>query len=194
MTIGWEKKLDILGPLEQAERCLAQWLKEEKKVLPARQHQRVAALMARYFQYEDEVTDELMLSFLRHYSSHNAVDMEDPASVRMEIKAMLDKSQEQGPAGQERRRLATMAAAFTLLLSVLYGWDFIHRPMTRDQQEELKALVHRIDNLEPDKTSAAIWKTVKAPLQVKRYQDMTWWEYRQSRKILEKQLAALQKR
>jgi hypothetical protein len=193
MKIRWEKKLDIFGPIEQAERCLDQWLKEEKRFLPARQRQRVAALMARYFQYEDEVSDQLMLSFLRHYSGHGAVDMEDPTSMRMEIKAALDKSRERASFLDGAGRGAAVLAAFGVLLAGLYGWELTHRPITRGEQAELKALVRQIGELAADRTTAAIWKTVKEPLQVKSYQEMTWWDYRRSRAMLAEELAALKK-
>ena len=194
MKMRWEKKLDILGPIEQAERCLGQWLSEEKRALATRQRQRVAALMARYFHHEEEVTDQLMLSFLRHYSNQNEVDMEDPTSVRMEIKTVLDKSQMQVPAGYSYRRTAAIFAIFVLTLTGLYGWDMAHRKITREQQAELKSLVHQIEVLDPQVSTAAVWNSVKAPLQVKSYQEMTWWDYRQGREMLEERLSLLSSR
>ena len=148
------------------------------------------ALMARYFQYEDEVTDELMLSFLRHYSGKQVLDMEDPASVRQEIKAVLDKSSERPPVVLPRRGYA---AAALLLIILSSGWGVMHRKITRDEQAELKTLVHELDALDPTMTSAAIWHSVKDPLQIRRYEDMTWWDYWRSRGALQQKLAQLRR-
>lgn len=182
MRMKWEKKLDLMGPIDQAGRCLEQWLREEKRFLSARQRRRAAALMARYFQHEDEVTDALMLSFLRHYSGKQALDMEDPACVRQEIKAVLDKSSEKPPVVLPRWSYAFAALAAVM---IVVGWGGTHRKITRAEQAELKSLVHEVDALDPTMTSAAIWNSVKAPLQVRRYEDMTWWDYWQSRRALE---------
>ncbi len=189
MLTGWEKKLDILGPIEQAERCLDFWLREENRLLTEKQRQRATALMARYFHHEDGVTDQLMLSFLRHYSNNNEIDMEDPASVRMEIKAVLDKSQMQVSALYSWKRVLTGFLVGVLMMAVnLGGWEATHRKITREQQAELKDLVHQIDVLDRNKTAAAIWNEVKTPLQIKSYQEMSWWDYRQGREMLKKRL------
>src|SRR3989304_6846467 len=120
MLRRWEKKLDIFAPLEQAAACLDIWLRQEKRRLTAGQKQRAAALIARYFHYEDEVTDQLMLSFLRHYSGRHDVDMEDPASVRMEIKAVLDKSHPHSfEAGGGRRILAAFVVMTMIMADAL---------------------------------------------------------------------------
>ena len=195
MKMRWEKKLDILGPIEQAERCLDFWLREENRLLTEKQRQRAAALMARYFHHEDEVTDQLMLSFLRHYSNQNEVDMEDPASVRLEIKAVLDKSHEQVPLVQGRKRMiAAFVIAMIVMAASLSAWNFTHTKITKQQQAELKALVHQIEVLDPQLTTAAVWNSVKAPLQVKSYQEMTWWDYRRGRKMLEERIEELGKK
>ena len=192
MKMHWQKRLNIRGPLEQAERCLELWLKEERRLLTEKQHQRVTALMARYFHHDEQVTDQLMLSFLRHYSGRSVVDLEDPTSVRMEIKAVLDKSRERQSGGG--KRLAVQMSVFVIALSGLYGWNFTHQKISRAQQAELKSLVRQIDKLDPQMTSAAIWNTVKAPLQIRRYEDMTWWDYRQGREMLVERLTLLQKK
>lgn len=179
MQDEWEKKLDILGPITQAQRCLDQWLKEEGRAMTSAQKKRAAALMARYFQYEDEVTDTLMLSFLRHYSGKTAVDMEDPSSVRLEIKAVLDTAH---PAVPDRRRW--LAALLLLGALAAAGFAATQRQITREEQAELKALVRVADAADPEKTSAAIWREIKAPAGVRRYEDLTWWDYRRARKIL----------
>lgn len=178
----WEKRLDILGPMEQARRCLDAWLREEGRRLSHDQRQRAAALMARYFLHEEDVTDELMMSFLRHYSGKGAVDMEDPTSVRMEIKAVLDKSVARAP-----HRYGRWIAGGVICAAIV-AWGVTHRPITREQQAELKELVHQVDVLDEQKTSAAIWNSVKNPLGVRRYDDMTWLDYHRSRAVLEKRL------
>jgi hypothetical protein len=185
----WEKKLDLLGPIEQAERCLALWLKEEKRSLTEQQRQRAAALMARYFHHEDEVTDVLMLSFLRHYSGAGDIDMEDPASVRLEIKAVLDKSRVTAPEVQGRKRLKAVFVGGAIIVAVLCGaWDIGHRTITKDQQAELKSLVRQIVERDKTATAAGIWADMKEPLNVRSYQDIPWWRYWQGRGLLEGRL------
>ncbi len=127
--VKWEQKLDISGPIKQAERCLDQWLKEENRSLPAAERQRVAALVARYFYHEDEVTDQLILSFLRHYSNGNVLDMEDPASVRMEIKSVLDQSRVRQSV--PILRVAVGLSFVALVAAGAYGWNAAHEPITR---------------------------------------------------------------
>ncbi|MCE9507783.1 MAG: hypothetical protein K8R48_05625 [Alphaproteobacteria bacterium] len=191
----WEKKLAILAPIEQASRCLETWLKSEKRFLTARQKQRAAALMARYFHHEDEVTDQLMLSFLNHYSGQQEVDMEDPTSVRMEIKAVLDKSQLYDHAGGGgKRRLATLAIAVMVMVLPLMAWGVSHQKINKEQQAELKAMVQRIVELDPYATHAALWAEVKQPLGIRSYQDITQWDYWQSRKRLEKRFNDLSRK
>ncbi|MBU6475854.1 MAG: hypothetical protein KGQ70_07790 [Alphaproteobacteria bacterium] len=179
-----ERKLDIRGPLEQAERCLGQWLKEEKRALPPAERKRAAGLMARYFYHEEEVTDELMLSFLRHYSCGKVLDMEDPASVRMEIKSVLDQSEAQ----KGRARGSVMMAALAALFFFLYGWTFAHRPVTPAEQADLKALVRDTVSRDSSLTIAAVWDTVKKPLHLRRYADMDQWQYWWSKSMLEDEL------
>lgn len=182
----WERKLDLRGPLEQAERCLGQWLKEEKRTLPAAERKRVAALMARYFYHEDEVTDQLMMSFLRHYSNGNALDMEDPTSVRMEIKSVLDQSRVRDTAPFVRKGMAV--AAVIVLLAGMYGWTVTQRPITRAEQADLKKLVHEVVAHNAGATTDAVWNAVKKPLHIRRYQDMDQWQYWRSKSMLQKQL------
>jgi hypothetical protein len=191
----WEKKLDIFAPLRQAERCLEIWLRSENRSLTKKQKQRTAALMARYFHHEDEVTDQLMLSFLRHYSGEHEVDMEDPTSVRMEIKAVLDKSQLHDQAAHGKKRILAAFAGGVMIVAVSVGaWEISHKTISKEQQAELKALVHQIAALDQGATHAALWAEIKQPLQVRSYQDITWWDYRQSRQRLEKRFNDLQRK
>src|SRR3972149_11504916 len=149
MLRRWEKKLDIFAPLEQAARCLDIWLRQEKRRLTAGQKQRAAALIARYFHHEDEVTDQLMLSFLRHYSGAHDGDMEDPTSVRMEIKAVLDKSQMYDPAAHGKKRILAAFFFGVIIMAVGLGaWEIVHKKITKEQQAELKALVRQVDELD----------------------------------------------
>jgi hypothetical protein len=195
MLMRWDKKLEIFAPIEQATRCLEIWLKAEKRFLTGKQKQRVAALMARYFHHEDGMTDQLMLSFLNHYSGEHEVDMEDPTSVRMEIKAVLDKSRLYDHATVSRRRiLATAVIAGMMTALALGAWGFSHQKITREQQAELKEMVHRIAELDRDTTHAAIWAEVKEPLQVRSYQDISWWDYYQSKTRLEKRFNDLSRK
>ena len=188
----WEQKLDLLGPIEQATRCLEIWLESEKRYLTEKQKQRTAALMARYFHHEDEVTDQLMLSFLRHYSGEHDVDMEDPTSVRMEIKAVLDKSQPYDPSAYGKRRLLTAFIVGVIIMAVTFSaWNISHKKITKEQQAELKSLVHQIVLHDPKATHAGVWADLKEPLQVKSYQDIIWWNYNKSRDILEKRLKSI---
>ncbi|MBI1215889.1 MAG: hypothetical protein GC185_08735 [Alphaproteobacteria bacterium] len=190
MNGDWERQMDIYGPLERAGRCLDIWLKEEGRQLEPLQRQRAAALMARYFHYEDEVTDELMLSFLRHYSGRREVDMEDPTSVRMELKSVLDAA---SSAARPSRALHIMAVTLGLCLLLTLsgaGWALAHAKITPAQQAQLKELVAKVAEHEKAKgtSTAAVWAQVKHPLHLRRYQDMSWWDYRGVKKDLQARL------
>lgn len=188
MLKRWDKKLEIFAPIERATRCLDQWLKEEGKALSRAKKRRAAALMARYFQHEDDLNDALMLSFLRHYSGRGDVDMEDPTSVRMEIKAVLDGARE----GAGGRGAAFFIVVGALLMALAFsGWELGHRKITPAQQAELKELVHDIAELDPATTSAGIWADVKEPLKVRSYQDITLWDFAASRDMLKTRHDAL---
>jgi hypothetical protein len=182
--------LDVYGPLEQAARCLDRWLAEEGRRIDAFSRQRAAALMARYFHYEDEVTDETMLSFLRHYSGKRELDMEDPTSVRMTLKTVLDASLVAAEKSRLGRRIAI--AVFAVALAVLGGggWVATHARMTAAQQTHLKTLVAQVAAHEKSvgATTAAVWSGVKKPLHVRRYQDISWWGYYRAALRLEERL------
>ena len=178
---------DIYAPLMQAQRCLDQWLSEEDRALPPRLHARASALMARYFQYEDRVSDQLMLSFLRHYSGLGEVDLEDPQSVRLELKTVLDKSIYIDPISdlKFRQKMPVLLMMCTMLLSVgIVVWMLLQKPITFAQQNELRATVARIAD-EKDISHAAVWSLVKKPLGVTRYQDINWYQYGRAQRLLQ---------
>ncbi len=200
MAYDFTKSCDIYGPIEQARRCLDIWLREEGRLLPQVQKERAAALMARDFYHEDDAPDQLMLSFLRHYSGRFEIDMEDPTSVRMEIKALLDKSSfapvaVPAPAASFGRH-ALMAAGVGVVLTILafFFWALAHKKITTAQQAELKGLVVQIVKLNPALSHSAIWSKIKAPLDVRSYEDISYWDYREARQIVEKELSRLEKR
>jgi hypothetical protein len=184
LSHGFEKKMDLYGPLAQARRCLARWLREERLHLGDEARMKAAALLARYFLHEDQVTDQLMLSFLRHYSRRAAAlsaDIEDPVSVRMQLKALLD-----GAGRRRRTRAGTAATALVVVLALSFSaWTTGQRPITPTQQAELKFLVRRIAEADPAVTAAAAWKRVKDPLHVRSYQEIRAWDYAASRERLE---------
>lgn len=195
MLKRWEKKLDIFGPIDQAPRCLETWLEEENRYLPEKQKQRAAALMARYFYHEEQVTDQLMLSFLRHYSGQQVLDMEDPTSVRMEIKTVLDQSNVQPPLSENKKRMITAFVVGSMMTAFSLGaWTVCHQQIDKDRQMELKALVHRIVELDQSITHSGVWAEVKAPLQIKSYQEMDWIDYYKTKKNLERKLHLLQEK
>lgn len=193
MLIQWKNKLDIFGPLKQAERCLEKWLRQEKRTLTANQKQRAAALMARYFHYEDEVTDQLILSFLDHYAGKNTLDTDDPTSIKMEIKAVLDQSRTYEPESVVQRFLTAVMAVLMLTVAGTGGWEIANKKITKQQQVELKSLVRQITVLDQEASPAAVWSGIKTPLRVRSYQDISWWHYRQSHAALQKRLEDLQK-
>lgn len=182
----WEKKLNIMAPILQAMRCLDIWLKEENKCLPRHDRARIAALMARYFQHEDEVTDQLMLSFLRHYSKHTRLDMEDPTSVRLEIKSTLDRSVPR--TSRQARAIASLAAFLIAAFLFASAWGLLHKRITRNEEEALRNLVNVVAMTERGATRASIWADIKEPLRARRYQDMTWWQYRRAAAMLQNRI------
>ncbi len=192
MTADLVNSCDIYGPIEQATRCLDRWLTEENRFMPLRHKERVAALMARYFHVEDAVTDDLMLSFLRHYSGLREIDIEDPQSVRLEIKALLDQSQVQVPgagiSGYVFITRALMAFAGGVLITVLLvlSWQLENKKITDAQKATLQDKVREIVRLHPDIHPATVWADVKRPMKVARVEDISYWDFDESLEILEK--------
>ncbi len=166
------------APLAQAERCLDAWLIEEGRSMTARQRQRAAGLIARYFEHEDGVSDKLILSFLHHYSGMGAVDLEDPQAVRMELKAVLDRSAAAPPSAQTSRARLLIAACTGMLAmaSILVVLYLSQQTISLQQQQQLRAAVAaraQTQGVAP----ATIWADVKRDLQVTRYQDIRRWDF-----------------
>lgn len=173
---------DIVGPIAQARRCLDRWLEEEDRDMPERQRQRAAALMARYFLHEDEVSDGLLLSFLRHYAGYRAVDMDDPAALRLEIKAALDQS-----APRQGYPPRWKSAAFAVLVTVLFfvGGDLTGKKLSLWQRADLKARVEKIVSREQGLAPVTVWAQVRKSFDVPRYEDISYWDYPAAREMLE---------
>lgn len=194
MTKNLATDLNIYAPLEQALRCLETWLKEESRAMDRKGKHRTAALLARYFQYEDDVTDDLILSFLRHYSGRKEIDIEDPTSVRMEIKSLLDRSK---PApGLSVKSLVSQfilptAAGLCLGSAAFLAWAFVQRPITPEQQMALKEKVAEIAALDQRLTPNAVWAEVKKPLDVTSYHEISWWHYDDAQEKLDQWLLDL---
>lgn len=183
--------LDIYGPIERARRCLDSWLKEESRHLPEMRRRRVAALMARYFHYESDVNDQLMFSFLRHYGGHREIDMDDPSSVRMEIKELLDTSV---PCSESFLARTLRAAAIVSMVAfpAYFVWDAAQWKITPEQQATLKAQVEKIVTLDAGVTSARVWSKVKKPLEIRSYHHISYWHYDDAREMLDKWLKDLE--
>jgi hypothetical protein len=181
-----EAKIDFYAPLAQAGRCLGQWLEEEGLTLDAASHARASALLARYFHGGEAVTDQLLLSFLRHYSGRRVVDMEDPVSVRREIKDLLDRAVPRPLAVARGRVYAISCASFAALVLALGLWA--RCPISAEEQVRLKSLVHQVAVADGASTHAAIWAQLKGPLKLRSYQDMSHLDYARSRTILERRL------
>lgn len=181
-----EQALDFAAPITRARRCLARWLKEERRHLDAALQSRAAALIARYFLHEEGVNDALILSFLRHYSGKKEIDLEDPASVRMELKSVLDQAAPAARAAPSRWR--AFAAGAGIALALLAAWALSTATITRGQQAELKSLVGEI-SASAGVPPAALWAEIKRPLGVSRYEDILWIHYPRARAVLEKKRA-----
>lgn len=175
------------APLVQAQRCLDAWLEEEGRRLTVRQKSRAGALIARYFAHEDDVSDHLILSFLRHYAGMGAVDLEDPQAVRLELKAVLDRSTAALPpahSGRARLLLAAVTgmAAMASVLAVLY---LSQQTLSVEEQQELRAVVAMqadVRGVPP----ASVWAEVKRALGVTRYQDIRRWDFDRALDIAKK--------
>ncbi len=167
-----------VAPLRQAGRCLDAWLREEGRSLSPRQKQRATALIARYFAHEDDVSDALILSFLRHYGGMGVVDMEDPQAVRMELKSVLDRSITLPHGGVSPRwRLAVAACtgmlAMASILAVMY---LSQQTLTVAEQNSLRTAV-AARAVQQGVAPATIWADLKRELGVTRYQDIRRWDY-----------------
>lgn len=182
-------------PVLQARRCLDIWLAEESRHLPERQRRRAAGLMARYFLYEDNVTDELLMSFLRHYAGFRVIDMEDPASVRTELKAVLDSSVVWEPSPLSifsARHYFLAAAVFGCLLLGTLLWLRPSPPISVVQERELKMRVEKLTTLDPSLRPVTIWARVRAPFGVSRYRELTHEQYDDAKAMLDGWIIELQ--
>ena len=182
-------------PVVQARRCLDQWLAEESRHLPERQRRRAAGLMARYFLYEDNVTDDLLMSFLRHYAGFRVIDMEDPASVRTELKAVLDSSIVREPSPSaffSARHYILAAAVFGCLLLGTLLWLRPSPPINMVQERELKLRVEKLTALDPSLRAVTVWARVRAPFGVSRYRELTHEQYDAAKSMLDGWIHELQ--
>ena len=178
-----------MAPLTQAARCLDAWLAEENRSMTARQKQRATALIARYFENEDDTSDQLILSFLRHYAGMGVVDLEDPQAVRMELKAVLDRSVIVLPHAQASRLRLMVAActgmiAMAAVLVVLY---LSQQTLTIAEQQELRAIVAQQSEIR-EVSTATIWAEIKRDLGVARYQDIRRWDFSRAIDMAKKEL------
>lgn len=186
---------EIAVPVLQARRCLDQWLAEETRYLPERQRRRAAALIARYFLYEDNVTDDLLMSFLRHYAGFRVIDMEDPASVRAELKAVLDASVVREPSPSSifsARHYFLAAAVFGCLLLGVLLWLRPSPPINMVQERALKARVEKLTALDPSLRAVTVWARVRSPFGVSRYRELTRAQYDDAKAMLDGWIAELQ--
>lgn len=176
------------APLAQAERCLDVWLAEEGRTMTARQRQRAAGLIARYFEHEDGVSDKLILSFLHHYSGMGVVDLEDPQAVRMELKAVLDRSSPHyAPAPASRLRLLLAAGTGMLAMaSVLVVFYLSQQTLTAQEQHVLRATVAQQADAR-GVTPVTIWAEIKRDLDVPRYQEIRRWDFSRAMAVAKKQ-------
>lgn len=163
---------NVYAPITQATRCLDLWLGEEGYSLTPRQKQRASALIARYFENEDTVGDELILSFLRHYGGFGVVDLDDPQSVRQSLKHVLDRRQLKKDSYLLLVLLAMTMTCLTAIVMVFY----LSLPITPAQQKELR-LVVATQAAAKQVSAVTIWAEIKNNLGVRRYVDIKRWDY-----------------
>lgn len=166
------------APIAQAARCLDVWLSEEGRSMTPRHRQRAAALIARYFEHEDDASDQLILSFLRHYAGMGAVDLEDPQAVRLELKSVLDRSIALPPSAQASRArlLIAMVTGMLATATVLVVFYLSQQTLTLQEQQQLRAAV-AARAVEQHIAPATIWADIKRDLGVVRYQDIRSWDF-----------------
>lgn len=165
-----------LAPLSRAQRCLDQWLREEDRHLSPRQRQRAAALIARYFEHEDDADDALILSFLRHYGGMGLVDLDDPQAVRLELKTVLDRSIST-PARHSRLRLwVSVATGMVTMAVVLVTLYLSQQTLSPAQQAELRMVVAETAAAR-SVAPATVWAGIKRDIGVTRYQDIRRWDF-----------------
>ena len=140
-----------------------------------RQHHRATALIARYFEHEEDVHDALILSFLRHYSGFSTVDLDDPQAVRFELKAVLDRATTSPPQGYLRLWVVAVTGivATATILTVAY---LSQQTLTMAHQQTLRQAVSARAQAE-GVAAAGIWAVVKREQGVTRYQDIRRWDY-----------------
>lgn len=190
---------DLESPLSQAGRCLDLWLAEEGLSLDPRRRRRAIALIARYFHNEENLSDQLVLSFLRHFSGFGDIDMDDAGAVRREVARLLKGAIQRPGAVAEVNGRGSGAACLAVLVTGVFmiacgvmGYE-AGQPVTLAESVELRQLVDHVVDLEKarglqDVSHQRVWADLKRPLAVSRYQDMSRSEYRASRKLLEQRL------
>lgn len=186
---------DAALPVDQARRCLDRWLAEESRALPEGMRRRAAALMARYFLYEDNVTDDLLMSFLRHYAGYRVIDMDDPASVRAELKSVLDTSVAREPSLPRiflARHYFMAAAVFGFLFVGALLWQRPSPPIDAAQERALKERVEKITQLDPSLRAVTVWARLRAPFGVARYKQLTAAQFTEAQVMLDKWIADLE--
>lgn len=196
---------DVESPLAQAGRCLDLWLGEESLFLDPRHRKRTAALIARYFHNEEVLSDQLILSFLRHFSGFGEVDLDDAGAVRREIgrllKTALPRPGTRGLAEKDSVGNVGIYVSALILGGLMIAWGAVGyaagQPVTLAEVTELRLLVARVVDVEKAHgmttvSHQKVWSELKKPLAVSRYQDMSRADYRASRRLLETRLERLE--
>lgn len=187
MTVYQDLKVTIEHPLTRMERCLEQWLVETGQDMGDIYKRRAAALLARYFEHEDDCTDHLVLSFLRHYSGLGHVDFDDIHDVRAKLADVLRHARIQpavvGKPDAFLLAAVPMMVAFVLVAVASVLWNTAIKPqpegvISRYQADLLRADIGRIAAQTLEKCTLApatprLWNVlIKQPHGLKSYFDL----------------------
>ena len=164
---------------QQMERCLLLWLEKSELKMPKAYQKRAIALMMRYFEHEEDCSDQLVMSFLHHFGGLGYVEIDDIDAVKYALAETLKKTH---PSPQSMRfdypLMLLVVSSFCLIAFVFVYFFFSADPITRQQAESLRDKTQTIvlkaqNDCEMNIRAQTLWdEIVKKPYALKSYLDL----------------------
>lgn len=191
--------LNINAPTEQTLRCLERFLKEKKLMMSKSDKNRLAALMAQYFEHEDEVKDVLVYNYLNMIYDNDLKISEELSAQRLAgieycSRIMLHSNTRDK---KERVQMGVWVAVLSVLIGVgIPAIIYMTNPsfvgdvffpsrsqsiITMRQVDELKELVDELVELKEvsghEITHSTVWSQIKKSLNVLSYKHISQDDY-----------------
>jgi hypothetical protein len=110
--------------------------------------------------------------------------MDDAGAVKNEIKSLLDSA---APRSEVRTIWPMFFAALGFLVALLVsGYHLSQKKITDQQARMLKEKVAEVVKQNPDLSAASIWARVKKDMDVKKYEDISYWRYKSAEENIER--------